>query len=475
MDLGCAMLRRWWRPVMAVWLVVYLPVAVLLHLAFQETLIYALLALWWLKPLFDRAVLHVLGGAVFGDVPRLGEALRTLPGALRPGLLASLTYYRLDLARSFNLPVWHLERLRGHEARERAKALHRRARGHAVWLTLMCLAFELVMRISLLGLIGLLTPAPYEIDVSFAAVFFGGGELPLWQQWLTNIFYVVAVSVVEPFYVAAGFALYLNRRTQLEAWDIELALRRLEERAAAALRRGAPLAAAVLLALSLAAAPPPALGADSQREPATVIKEVLAEPEFSQHKDVKRLRYTGRGLGLDPGADRKSDTKWDKIGKIIAEIGRVLMWAAAGALVAAALYLAGRYWRRWGGGVAPAYSAPQAMFGLDIRPESLPPDIPAAALDLMQKGRMREALSLLYRGALSALVHRDRIELVASDTEGDCLRRVTGLGRPELAGYFGALIAAWQSAAYAGRTPERAPLEALCRAWAAHFAAAPRT
>ena len=111
------------------------------------------------------------------------------------------------------------------------------------------------------------------------------------------------------------------------------------------------------------------------------------------------------------------------------------------------------------------------MFGMDIRPESLPEDVAAAALALIGGGRMREALGLLYRGALSALVHRDRIEFAASDTEGDCLRRVAQRGQTDSARYFAQLVAAWQSAAYAGRPPERAPLEALCRAWPAHFAA----
>ena len=41
--------------------------------------------------------------------------------------------------------------------------------------------------------------------------------------------------VLEPFYVAAGFGLYLNRRTLLEGWDIEVALRRIAARHAAAL------------------------------------------------------------------------------------------------------------------------------------------------------------------------------------------------------------------------------------------------
>jgi hypothetical protein len=34
------------------------------------------------------------------------------------------------------------------------------------------------------------------------------------------------VLFLEPFYVAGGFALYLNRRAELEAWDIEQEFRR---------------------------------------------------------------------------------------------------------------------------------------------------------------------------------------------------------------------------------------------------------
>ena len=41
-----------------------------------------------------------------------------------------------------------------------------------------------------------------------------------------SIAYVLAVLFLEPFYVAAGFGMYLNRRAELEAWDIEQEFRR---------------------------------------------------------------------------------------------------------------------------------------------------------------------------------------------------------------------------------------------------------
>src|SRR3546814_6024434 len=41
-----------------------------------------------------------------------------------------------------------------------------------------------------------------------------------------------ALPIFEPFYVGAGLGLYLNRRTRIEAWDVEIALRRMRTRLA---------------------------------------------------------------------------------------------------------------------------------------------------------------------------------------------------------------------------------------------------
>ena len=84
---------------------------------------------------------------------------------------------------------------------------------------------------------------------------------------------------------------------------------------------------------------------------------------------------------------------------------------------------------------------------------------------------MREALSLLYRGALSWLVHERHLEVRAGDTEADCLRSVTARGDPAT-GYFEQLVTAWQQAAYAGRMPTLTATEQLCVGWRQHFAPA---
>src|SRR5262245_59498349 len=160
------MLQRWWRPVYAAHALVLVPialVAIALGWAF-DAMWAAILVIWWLQPLYDRVVLHVLSRAVFGEVARPLSVL----GAWRDwkgGLLYALTLQRTilwDLARSFNLPVRQHEGSRGREARDRQRLLGRRARGQAVWLTVVWIHFEVALMWSAGAMVGLLLPAGLE-------------------------------------------------------------------------------------------------------------------------------------------------------------------------------------------------------------------------------------------------------------------------------------------------------------------------
>jgi hypothetical protein len=228
MDLGFRLARAAARPLIAAWLAVLVPVTLLIALVMHGDPEYAPLVLWWLKPLLDRAPLHVLSRAVFGEVPTVRETLRALPAAAWNGLVASLTWRRINSRRSFVLPVWQLEGQRGASWRSRVAVLSRRAGGGASWLTIGCLHIELAFNIGFYGLFFLLLPQSVEMD---ASILFTGVQ-PQWFQFAELAFYAAAVAIVEPFYVAAGFALYLNRRTLLEGWDLEIAFRRLAARLA---------------------------------------------------------------------------------------------------------------------------------------------------------------------------------------------------------------------------------------------------
>ena len=464
LDLGFQMARGWWRPVWGTWLAVYLPAAAVLHVLFQETLWIAPLALWWLKPVFDRFVLHVVSRAVFGAPPTVAGALRAWREILQPGVVAGLTLFRLDPARSFNLPVWQLEKQTGREASARRGALGRRMRGYAVWLTVLCLHFEALVLISLGLVVALLAPAGGQPGFEFSELFRGGGNGEARWDWFDSACYVAAVSLVEPLYVAAGFSLYLNRRAILEGWDIELSLRRLDERLR--LPKAATVAGLALALACLAGAPPPAFAADKSAK--QEIAEVLKAPEFQQSRERLAWRYRGERSKKDENA-RPVDF-WSNLGAFFAEISQALAWIAAGIGVVVLLALARRYLLPLLDREPETYRPPDALFGLAVTPESLPDDVAGTAARLAREGRLREALSLLYRGALSVLVHRDHVPLAEGDTEGDCARAARKALPRGGADYFGRLVAAWQRAAYAGRLPEAGEAQALASEWTPHFA-----
>jgi hypothetical protein len=91
---------------------------------------------------------------------------------------------------------------------------------------LLSLAFgviELSLVMSLLLLVHALTPGEPRWLSGWLA---GDSDAAHRVLLLSTGAYVLVVGFLQPFYVSAGFALYLNRRVELEAWDIEQELRR---------------------------------------------------------------------------------------------------------------------------------------------------------------------------------------------------------------------------------------------------------
>jgi hypothetical protein len=109
---------------------------------------------------------------------------------------------------------------------------------------------------------------------------------------------------------------------------------------------------------------------------------------------------------------------------------------------------------------------------MDIRPESLPDDIGTAALALAEAGKTREALSLLYRGALSRAVHRFGVSIGESYTEGEALRAVGARLDTARVSYFTDLVGIWRRAVYAGERMTADRVRPLCRGFRAALDAA---
>jgi hypothetical protein len=300
----------------------------------------------------------------------------------------------------------------------------------------ICLHFEAVVYWSLQLLATMLLPATaVETRDFFDALATGSA----WNY--AEVFtYAGTMLIVEPFYVAAGFALYLNRRTLLEGWDLEVALRRIAARAA-------PLILLVVIgALPLASFA-------QQKDPKKEIAEVLKAPEFGHDREV--IRWIPRGSNAKPTAPDFTFAAW------VAKLVQYVLWALVVIAVAYLLWWIVRTLPRFGREPAPErYQAPASLFGMELAPETLPADVPGAARKLLADGKAREALGLLYRGSLSRLVHERGVELHASHTELEVL----ALAPSE---YLKQLVDAWRSCAYAERLPAPQAFEALAQGYAA--------
>ena len=388
---------------------------------------------------------------------------------------------RFDFARSFHLAVPQLEGQTGKARRERIAVLDRASRSPAVWLTIVMIHFAYVLLLGFDGLLKMITPAGAHFSLQLGDYFsLGGSEASLISQYLFNGTLALIECVLEPLYVTAGFALYLSRRTVLEGWDLEVAFKRMSARVAAAgaaMTRGVVLVLTAMLvqaaagndafAQSAASDPPQRVVSDATTPSAEkrMMEEILNGPDIKQVEERKVWRRKNPAQAqLEPGDG------WLVFAQFLAEALRVAAWVIGIAFIGWLLYYLSQRLGWFKGLVAKrTLYRPDVLFGLDLRAESLPADIPSAARALLAQGDMRAALSLLYRGALRVLIHERELDLLRGDTEGDCVRRVSRAAPGALADYFRRLVEAWGLIAYARRVPEPALAQGLVEDWARYF------
>jgi hypothetical protein len=231
------------------------------------------------------------------------------------------------------------------------------------------------------------------------------------------------------------------------------------------------LAAAFGLApLTCAAQPDRAIApgeAPAREEVRKALDKVADDPNLATERRINSLRFKRP----EPVTDEpwwwqwgNSAARWLRgLFGWVAESGRLIVWVLLGfAAVALALYIARVVQTRGLPRVPAPFVAPSHVRDLDIRPESLPDDVGATALELWQRGEQRAALALLYRGMLSRLVHTHGVPIRASSTEGECL----ALARPRLAvpsvRYTSRLVDTWAAAVYGAHEPAAGVVQALC-------------
>lgn len=484
MDLGTRLLREWWRPVFAGWFCVVLPVFVIgFGVTWWAPWLGAFL-IWAAQPLWDRVVLHVLSRGLFGAVPTLRETLSALPGLLFRGWPQAFVA-RFDPTRVLVAPVWQLEGLRGGEASRRKAVLRSRGSGAALILSVFCWGMELLVAAGVVGFVFLSLPQ----TPTFNELLYADLEDFIFPAWLQIVFvgaWLVAHTLIEPLHVAAGFGLYVNRRTHLEGWDVEIQFRQLARRLARITGSAAAVLCLVAGLLVGGAAqaqdglfydnfdpPAPELG---ELSPAQAVEEVLADPDFTTTETRTEWVRKGEGQslsdwlkGCSEGEEQQTQTN---VGPNLAPVSGAMQALLWGLMAVGILFLLVLLFRRQGGGGLGGLlerPLPESRSGVDPDQERiLPPNLPQVARSLWEEGQHALAVGLLYQGAVADLVRRG-LPIDEGATEGECLRVVRKQLKGEPMTYFRALTSTWQTLAYAHRTLSWEQVSPLFERWSQHF------
>lgn len=192
------------------------------------------------------------------------------------------------------------------------------------------------------------------------------------------------------------------------------------------------------------------------------IKSVEADPNLAPERTIRTLRWVTKS---DPAPeDTHSSLEWlVQLMGWFAQSARVVVWVAVALLAGLLVIFVLRFIQER----SPAAKlsrkvTPTHVQDLDIRPESLPDNIGTAARSLWDSGDHRAALSLLYRGLLSRLVHVHNIPIRDSSTEGDTLQLTAARLGEDKRNYVTRLVRIWQHAVYGGQQPETGSLYVLC-------------
>ena len=485
------MIRRDAAAIYTTWFAITLPlllVAILLTL-FTPYATLAAFLYWWLEPVADGPILRIISRRLFGEAADARAAIRATPALAWQNRLFLLTPYRFHFARSVALPVTQLEGLRGHERKTRGKVLNLKIFNYGTGVTMAYQHLVLSICLGILLLVFAMVPTAYQDTLGLAWFDLVSNESSRAGNVLSLVVFYIAQSVLQPWFVGAGFGLYINCRTQLEAWDIEVAFRRMVQRRAGQLAAGS----ALVIALALSALAPTASQAQETQsediqeiaipgsriegywgagdvDPA--VESVYENPLLDTERTVETWqRLDTPEPEIDDSVSDSTLFGWlHQLSRAVSVFIEFGLWIFIGFLLFLVFALRDRWLPYMGFGHSQRRNTPRVFIGgEEVTAASLPDDISGAALRLWQTGDKRAALSLLYRGSVFAAVTQHGVRLPPSATEGDCLDAVVRHATDTQSEFFQRIVRAWVTCAYGFRAPPDQVVLPLCAEWSSHY------
>lgn len=471
-DLGFIMARNWYFPMLATWLAVALPVYLLLQYLLWAEPLWLMFVFWFFKPYYERLALYYLSRRLFGDKLTAKQLFKKLlPISL--GQFVPTFLLRFSVARSFEMAVLMLEQQTAAKRAARLRMLKQTRTFYGLRLTLLGVHAELVIYLSLIAVVYFFLPQSLKFD---SLLDFMANEGVLISH-VFNFAYFMAMAFFAPFYIAAGFSLYLNQRTWLEAWDIELSFKRIAKRLQGQLSSIVGIVVTVVFVAAIIAMP--AQNAHAQTVEKQQLKQTLNT--ILEGEEYGQLQYQTKWHSTRQKKDEQ-ELKWlEKTFKFLVNmadavhrmslldvVSSILKWVIYITLAALVVYLLYFYRHSFKAVLSPnpktrAKAASISHILPDTQP--LPTDVTAQLELLIGQHKFRQALALLYKATLLTLVEKYDFRLANSLTEGEFLQLAAAKCSAHDHSWLSLLMSKWLAIAYAHQNLSQAEIKSMALSW----------
>jgi hypothetical protein len=463
-DLGCAMVRRSYGTILLVWLVCVWPLWIAGVIGFGMIseggwhLWWSTLWIWLSLGIAGKLPLHIISRELFGEKVSAWGVIRLWPRMLFTNIWQGIIS-RFTMSRGLSMPVSQLEGLKGKAYKVRVNLLIRNGGDGATQAVLVSHLMIIVLSFACWFFIMMVYGFYGESDVLeqlFEDLYIHGDDYS--TSWMFLLFYCIAVSLVEPLFVGAGFAMYVNSRTLTEGWDIELSFKRMSERLRGNFVKKSTHLLLIICGLSFFSISD--ASAETARERA---ERITSEEEYTVHQrqEQEEIKASSRNSSrsFSGGA-----------GDVFKGIFSLLFWAIVIAVVGLLIWviLKNRHALNKTNSLDEVHDIPvvKSVMGMDVTPESLPLALADEARAAWLRGDHQLAMSLLYRGAISWMVNQGRVPILESDTENDCVRRVREyMIASDRERFFSNLTENWIGLAYGKNLPQESEVMSMCEHW----------
>lgn len=446
-DLTLLVLRQFGVKVFFIWAALALPIAAVTAVLFSPAV--AGYIIWWLKPVFERPLLHYYSRAIFAEPVTVKQSLLSLRGINWRDWLRILTWHRLRWRRAYLAPVDQLEQLSGARRQQRERTLLSFSQDQQGFWLMFCVHLESLLVLVAVSM--LWTMVPQGWSPHWTLIF---EQSPVWLAGVLLSLYLIAMGLVAPLFTLGGFLLYLNRRIELEAWDLELAFKTL-------LKRIRPALSGILLVCLLALNVDTPVYANEQHpsqseaesDHFTAAQHEIAA-QVTQIYQREQLIESKTSWQVKPEQDDTTEVPRFWLG-LLTWLGKSIAYLAWAAVIGVTVVLL--FWLYRNASKLKLqqraddhpHSTAMPLFFADIAQQASAEQLLQLATQYLDSGEYRRALACMLRAAIILVQNKFNVVLSANMTEQECLSALQQQLPAQYGDMFQLLFKNWITSAWA--------------------------